>query len=418
MKSRPLALLLLLPALPLTITHSALAAPPVAGASAKTEKPSATPSALPTLPPPPSSPVSSPASSPHDTATLPHSPADENAAPTWDYTSLAEWRRIPAEEPIKSVAISPDGKIIAGGGDGKVYLWNDAGELLSTIITEPQLMPDLPKAKPEDDLLGQKRAAPPSAEKWVRLLVFSPDGKLLATAGPDSTVKLWNMDNSQWIRTFAGHQDAVTSIIFTPDSRAIATGSMDKNIKLWNTANGQLLGTLSQHVYPVRSVAFSKDLNTLISIGAQGAGRKNGELKFWDIAGKGDLKEEMTIDGIAPESAQLLADGRILASGADFRRPAVKLWDAQTGKLVRNTVPGYASGVGISTLAFTSDFSVVAGGGVRTGKHAAVWVWEVRNGKMLKIIQTSTQNGVVFSPDGRVLAVAGEDKSVQLWRVP
>ena len=408
MKSRSLALLLLLPALPLTNTHSAFAAPPVAGASAKTE----TPSALPTLPPPPQS-------APQEAATaLPNLSTNENAAPVWDYTSLAQWRRISAEEPIKSVAISPDGKIIAGGSDGKVYLWNDAGELLSTITTEPQLMPDLPKVKPEDDLLGQKRAAPPSAQKWVRLLVFSPDGKLLATAGADSTVKLWNMDNSQWIRTFAGHQDDVTSIIFTPDSRAIATGSMDKNVKLWNTANGQLLGTLAQHVYPVRSIAFTEDLNTLISVGAQGTGRKNGELKFWDIAGKGDLKQEMTVDGIAPESARLLADGRILASGADFRRPAVKLWDAQTGKFVRNTVPGYASGVGISTLAFTSDFGVVAGGGVRTGKHAAVWIWEVRSGKMLKILQTSTQNGVAFSPDGRVLAVAGEDKSVELWRVP
>ncbi len=403
MKSRPFALLFLLPLLPITVAPSAFAAPPTDGATAKTEVP---PSATPALPPP------------ENAAALPTPPATENAAPAWDYSSLAEWRRIPAEDPIKSVAISPDGKIFAGGGDGKVYLWNDAGELLLTIVTEPQLAPDVPKPKPEDDLLGQKRPALPSAQKWVRLLAFSPDGKLLATAGADSTVKLWNMDNGQWIRTFAGHQNLVTSIVFTPDSRAFATGSLDKNIKLWNTANGQLLGTLTQHVYPVRSVAFTKDLNTLISVGAQSNGRKNGELKFWDIAGKGDLKQEMTLDGIAPETAQLLADGRILASGADFRRPAVKLWDAQSGKFVRNTVPGYASGVAIGSMAFTSDFRVVAGGGARTGKHAAVWVWEVRTGKILKILQTSAQNGVAFSPDGRVLAVAGEDKSLQLWRVP
>ena len=406
MKPRPLALLFLLPALSFAALSSALAEPPTDGAAVKTAPSTATQTAAAqTLPPP-------------EIVGAMQNSSNDDAAPAWDYSSLAEWRRIPAQDPIKSVAISPDGKIFAGGGDGKVYLWNDAGELLLTIITEPQLAPDIPKAKPEDDLLGQKRMAPPSAQKWVRLLAFSPDGKMLATAGADSTVKLWNMDNGQWIRTFAGHQDLVTSIVFTPDSRAFATGSMDKNIKLWNTANGQLLGTLSQHVYPVRSVAFTKDLNTLVSIGAQGNGRKNGELKSWDIAGKGDLKQEMTIDGIAPETVQLLADGRILASGADFRRPAVKLWDAQTGKFVRNTVPGYASGVGIGSMAFTSDFRVVAGGGVRTGKHAAVWVWEVRTGKMLKIMQTSAQNGVAFSPDGRVLAVAGEDKSLQLWRVP
>lgn len=409
MKSHPIALLLLLPVLPLSALPPALA-DNHEGASGKTETALSV-----TTPTVTAQPLPTPSES---VGALPGAPGEENAAPSWDYTSLAQWRRIPAEDPIKSVAISPDGKIFAGGGDGKVYLWNDAGELLLTIITEPQLAPDVPKPKPEDDLLGQKRPTPPSGQRWVRRIVFSPDGKLLATAGADSTVKLWNMDNGQWIRTFAGHQDLVTSIIFTPDSRAIATGSLDKNIKLWNTANGQLLGTLSQHVYAVRSVAFSKDLNTLISIGGQGWGRKNGELKFWDIAGKGDLKQEMTIDGIEPESSQLLADGRILASGADFRRPAVKLWDAQSGKFVRNTVPGYSSGVGISTLAFTSDFRVVAGGGMRTGKHAGVWLWEVRTGKMLKVLQTAAQNGVAFSPDGRVLAVAGDDKSLQLWRVP
>jgi WD40 repeat protein len=343
---------------------------------------------------------------------------EEITAPGWDYAALAEWRRIPAEAPIKSVAISPDGKIIAGGGDGKVYLWNDSGDLLLTIITEPQLLPEAPKSTPEDDLLGQKRPAPPASQKWVRLLVFSPDGKVLATAGADSTVKLWNMENGQWIRTIAGHQGAVTSLVFTPDSRALATGSLDKNIKLWNTANGQLLGTLSQHVYPVRAVAFSKDLSTLISVGGQGWGRKNGELKFWDIAGKGELKQEMTIDGLMPESAQLLANGRILASGADFRRPAVKLWDGETGKFVRNTIPGYSSGIAVSTLAFTSDFRVVAGGSVRTGKHSAVYLWDVRSGKIMKVIQAAPQNGLAFSPDGRMLAVAGEDKSIQLWRVP
>jgi WD40 repeat protein len=397
MKLRPSALLLLTSTLSLSVVANepatSLSADQAATKSTNTVAPATSPTAL-------------------NTANR------EDAVPAWDYAALAEWRRIPAEAPIKSVAISPDGKIIAGGGDGKVYLWNEVGELLLTIVTEPQLLPEAPKAKPEDDLLGQKRPTPPAGQKWIRLMVFSPDGKVLATAGADSTVKLWNMENGQWIRTIAGHQDIVTSLVFTPDSRAIATGSMDKNVRLWNTANGQLLGTLSQHVYPIRAVAFSKDLSTLISVGGQGRGRKNGELKFWNIAGKGELKQELTIDGLAPESAQLVADGRILASAADFRRPAVKLWDGESGKFVRNTVPGYSSGIAASTLTFTPDFRVVAGGSLRTGKHSVVYLWEVRTGKIVKIIRAAPQNGLAFSPDGRVLAVAGEDKSVQLWRVP
>lgn len=342
---------------------------------------------------------------------------DTTEPPAWDYRSLAEWRRIPTPEPIKSIAYTPDGKSIAGGADGKVFFWNEAGELIRTIAIEAEL-PAPPKTDPKDDLLAQKKVAPPAAQKWVRLLVFSPDGKILATAGADSTVKLWSVETGQWLRTFAGHQDAVTTIAFTPDSRALATGSLDKTIKLWSLTSGELLGTLSQHVYPVRSIAFTKDVKTLVSIGAQSKGRKNGELKFWDVAGKGDVQQELTLDSVAPNSVKLVADARIMAAGANFNSPSIMLWDAQTGKFVRNTVPGYSSGVAVTSLAFTSDYRIVAGASSRTGRKAAVWLWDVRSGKMLKMLSIAPQNGVAFSPDDRVLAVAGEDKSVQLWRVP
>src|SRR5436190_6447618 len=70
-------------------------------------------------------------------------------------------------------------------------------------------------------------------------LAFSPDGKLLATAGFDNTVKLWNFATRKEARTLAGHTGPVYWVAFSPDGKTLASSSVDQTIRLWNVADGK-----------------------------------------------------------------------------------------------------------------------------------------------------------------------------------
>ncbi|KNB15584.1 hypothetical protein FOXG_14073 [Fusarium oxysporum f. sp. lycopersici 4287] len=73
---------------------------------------------------------------------------------------------------------------------------------------------------------------------WVRSMVFSKDGKLIASASPDKTAKIWNVATGEEERTLEGHMQSVSSVVFSKDGTLIASGSYDKTVKIWNVATG------------------------------------------------------------------------------------------------------------------------------------------------------------------------------------
>jgi len=235
----------------------------------------------------------------------------------------------------------------------------------------------------------------------VLSVVFSPDGKTLATGSADNTVKLWKVSTGQPLHILKGHSGAALSAGFSPDGKTLASGSADNTVKLWNVSTGEPLRTLKGHGNIVNSVVFSPDGKTLAS------GSADNTVKLWNVSTGEPLR---TLKGSYVYSVVFSPDGKTLASGSDDT--TVKLWNVSTGQPL-HTLKGHSSY--IYSVVFSPDGKTLASGSDDT----TVKLWNVSTGQPLRTLKghTSTVYSVVFSPDGKTLATGSADTTVKLWNI-
>jgi WD40 repeat protein/predicted Ser/Thr protein kinase len=237
----------------------------------------------------------------------------------------------------------------------------------------------------------------------VYVLCWSPDGRHLAGAANNGTVKLWDGQTGQEVHTLQGQilknrSNSMRSVCFSPDGRCLASASQDGTVQLWDPQTGQEIRTL--HTGQVSSVCFSPDCCRL-------AGASEGKtVKVWDAQ---TGQEVLSLKGHSGRviSVCFSPDGKRLASASMDQ--TVKVWDAQTGKEMLNS-QGHAGWV------LSVSFSP---GGRRLASASAdqtVKVWNVQTGKEVYTLKghTALVTSVCFGPDGH-LASSSWDGTVKVW---
>ena len=235
----------------------------------------------------------------------------------------------------------------------------------------------------------------------VNSVAFSPDGALLASVSDDRTIRLWNVQNQQNVETLQNITDRYQSIVFSPDGQLLATAG-GRHVKLWNVRNRTEIATL-QHNQDVRTVAFSHD-SQLLAVG-DGSGDGPGTVKVWNVQRR---QVVTTLDG-DPKSIKTVTfspDDRYLASsGWDGQ---LKVWDVSTWTLFR-TIPH----TGYYDIAFSPD------GKTLVSTNGGVVFWSVETGE--KITSLPAPEGWIhpldFSSDGTNLAVGGDDGGIRIYSV-
>ncbi|MDZ8264568.1 eIF2A-related protein, partial [Nostoc sp. ChiQUE01b] len=237
----------------------------------------------------------------------------------------------------------------------------------------------------------------------VNSVVFSPDGKTLASGSADNTIKLWDVSTGKAMKTLTGHSSRVISVVFSPDGKTLASGSGDKTIKLWDVSTGKAIKTLTGHSSWVSSVVFSPDGKTLAS------GSYDNTIKLWDVS-TGKAIKTLTGHSSRVNSVVFSPDGKTLASGSYDN--TIKLWDVNTGKAIK-TLTGHSSRV--NSVVFSPDGKTLASG----SDDNTIKLWDVSTGKAIKTLtgHSGTVYSVVFSPDGKTLASGSDDNTIKLWDV-
>ncbi len=351
--------------------------------------------------------------------------SEDGTIKLWSLSDGQERQTLPWQSKIYSVSFSPDGqKLASGSEDGTIRLWNltNAQELQTFKLDNSNCVKSV-DFSPDGQMLASghwdncneyqngmvKLWNSQTGQELTTLSVvggntsvrFSADGQILATAGWNGVVEIYDPQTGQKLKTFGESLDWhwILSLSFSPDSQTIAAAYSDGSVKLWNL-EGEVLHTFWHKPF-LESAGFSPDGQFLVS------GGRDNIVKLWKVQGW----KLRTLSGHEDGASNISfsPDGQTIAT-ASWDGTA-KLWNRQDQEL--KTLQGHTDRV--NSVSFTPESQTIG----TASRDRTVKLWNIQ-GQELQTLQghSGSVNSVSFSPDGQLLASASDDQTVKLWHLP
>jgi hypothetical protein len=317
--------------------------------------------------------------------------------------------------PVTAVAFNPDGKLLASGSYGQVTVWDlrtgKPARVLTNVlgaVNDVRFSPDgtrLAVAGGQPSAKGDLRIYRVTDWKLLAVLrghedvVFSiswrPDGKRLASASFDKTIRIWDVDAAKVEQTFTGHSDVVYAVAYSPDGKRLASASKDRTARLIDPATGKALLTFSGMEQDVLAVAWNSDGSRVVSAGFEPA------LHWWN----GETGQRVQLQrghSIAVHELAFSKDGTLLVSAGADR--TVRLWDGKSGAAKRTLSVGSL----VYAVAISHDKKLIASGSF----DGLVRLWDTASGRHLLTLltlpaQKKDADWLALTPEGYAAGSTG-----------
>ena len=237
---------------------------------------------------------------------------------------------------------------------------------------------------------------------YVSFATFSPDGTKIVSASSDRTIRIWDAESGECLKTLEGHTNIVNSAAFSPNGKKIVSASWDSTIKIWDVESGECLKTLEGHTKIVNSATFSPDGKKILSASSDST------IKIWDVE-SGKCLKTLERHTNSVNSAAFSPDGKKIVSASWDK--TVRIWDTESNKSLTTIIENIPI-----TKRIISRFSPDSKKFLSVSHFGIIEIYDTESGKCSDRI-TGLQNIITLdiSPNNNRIAIAYNDSSILLY---